>query len=288
LTDKSETATLVHYFGIPRYQWIFCASVSLFTVLFLLAFQPFGVNNFDPQFSLSAQFLLSVSLIGGVMFLTLAANEFVLRPLVLKNPGRRGWLAWLGWTYLLLGTVCYLFYNYLGNWHDMHWGSYFGFLRDVGMMVTFPVAGFLFYIRHESLKSEFVQLQSFRLAAPSSKLVQFTSDNLNENFSVALDDLLYLESQDNYLAVAWLENDRPRSNLIRSSLKKQEQSLNEPSLVRCHRAFMVNLLRVRRCQGNRHGLKLGLAGTDRIVPVSRAYTSTILENLEDMREAGAG
>ena len=288
MTDTSNKATLVHYLELPRYQWIFCATVSLFTVLFLLAFQPFGVNNFDPQFSISAQFLLSVSLIGLAVFCALAANEFVLRPLVLRSPGLRGWLAWLGWTYLLLGTVCFLFYNYLGDWHDMHWASYFGFLRDVGMMTTFPIAGFLFYIRHESLKSEFVQLQSFRSASPSSRLVHFDSDNLNENLSVALDDLLYLESQDNYLAVAWLENGRPRSNLIRSSLKKQEQSLDEPDLVRCHRAFMVNLRRVKHCRGNRHGLKLGLAGTDRIVPVSRAYTAEILERLESMSEARPG
>jgi len=286
LNNQAETGYLAGYLEVPRYKWIFCGSLSGFVALFLLAFQPFGVNNFDPQFTLSTQFVLAVGAFGLVVFLTLAINEFLLRPLLPGPSSRARLAAWLAWTYLLLGTVLYLFYNFLGDWHDLSWGSYLGFLRDIGMMITLPVAGFLFYIRHESLKSEFVQLQTFKAAVPSAALVQFVSDNLNENFSVALDDVLYLESQDNYLAVAWKQGDRPRSTLIRSSLKKQEESLAEPSLTRCHRSFIVNLSRVRRCQGNRHGLKLGLLGTDRVIPVSRAYTAEILQKLERMQRTG--
>jgi len=287
LTQKTvTTAYLAHYLDIPRYKWIFCLSVSVFVVLFLLAFQPFGVNNFDPHFTLSTQFVLAIGSFGLVVFVTLAANEFLLRPLAPGPMNRARLLTWLAWTYLSLGTVVYLYYNFLQDWHDMSWHSYFGFLRDIGMMITLPVAGFLFYIRHESLKSEFVQLLNFKAAPPSTTLVQFQSDTLNENFSVALDDVLYLESQDNYVAVAWREDDQPRSTLIRSSLKKQESSLAEPCLVRCHRSFIVNLLRVRRCQGNQHGLKLGLLGTDRVIPVSRAYATGILQKLDDMQAAG--
>jgi hypothetical protein len=286
VTEKFEIGELAHFLDLPRYKWIFCISVSVFVVLFLLAFQPFGVTNFDPQFTLSLEFVLVVCAFGLVVLTTLAINEFLLRFLA---PALTTWarlMVWLGWTYLLVGTVVYLFYNFLGDWHDLSWRSYAGFVRDIGMMITLPVAGFLFYIRHESLKSEFVQLQTFKAAAPSATLVQFVSDNLNENFSVALDDVLYLESQDNYLAVAWKEGDQPRSTLIRSSLKKQESFLSASSLVRCHRSFMVNLLRVRRCQGNQHGLKLGLLGTDRVIPVSRAYTAEVLQKLGDMQTAG--
>jgi hypothetical protein len=286
LTEKFEIGELAHYLDLPRYKWIFCISLSAFVVFFLLAFQPFGVNNFDPQFRISSEFVLIICAFGLVVLTTLVVNEFLLRSLA---PALTTWvrlMAWLAWTYVLVGTVVYLFYNFLGDWHDLSWGSYVGFLRDIGMMITLPVAGFLFYIRHESLKFEFVQLQTFKAAAPSAKLVQFVSDTLNENFSVALDDVLYLESQDNYLAVAWREDDQPRSTLIRSSLKKQEASLSEPSLVRCHRSFMVNLLRVRRCQGNQHGLKLGLVGTDRVIPVSRAYAAEVLQKLGDMQGAG--
>jgi len=270
---------LTHYFGIARYKWIFVVSIGLFMTLFLLAFQPFGVSNFDPHFHISLEFLVAIGSMGIVVSTTLAINEFLLRPLLLKNPGRRQMIGWLAWDYLLIATVAFLYYNFMGSWHDLRWGSYLGFIRDVSMLVSFPVAGFLFYIRHESLKTQFVALRSIHLGAPSTKLVHLTSDNDKDNVSVALDELLYLESQDNYVAVVHMDRGVRRGTLIRSSLKRIEGALDEPMLLRCHRSFIVNLQRVRACQGNRHGLKLSVEGADEPIPVSRAYTESILRAL---------
>lgn len=270
---------LVHYFGIPRYQWLFALSLGAFITLFLLAFQPFGVNNFDPTFHIGLEFALAVSAFGVLVTATVAANEFLLRPLVLRHPNRGRLFGWLAWTLLLLATVIFGFYNLLGGWHDLHWRSYLGFIRDISMLLSLPIAGFLFYLRHEWLKSEYVQLQTIHLATPAARLLHFSSDNGKDRVSVALDDLLYLESQDNYVAVTWSEGGARRASLIRSSLKRLEETLDEPLLLRCHRSFIVNLGRVRGCQGNRHGLKLTLEGAERPVPVSRGYTETVLDEL---------
>jgi hypothetical protein len=277
-TDASQDY-LSHYFGIPRYQWLFALSIGVFVALFLLAFQPFGVNNFDPTFRISLEFALAVITFGALITAAVAANEFLLRPLLLPRLSRRRLIAWLAWTFLLVSTVAFLLYNLLGNWHDWHWASYLGFIRDVSMLISLPVAGFLFYIHHQWLKSEYVQLQAIQLATPSARLLHFSSDNGKDQVAVALDDLLYLESQDNYVAVNRMEGETRRSSLVRSSLKRLEDSLAEPLLLRCHRSFIVNLGRVRGCQGNRHGLNLTLEGADRPVPVSRGYTQVILQKL---------
>ena len=79
---------LSHYFDIPRYQWLFAGSIGLFVALFLLAFQPFGVNNFDPTFSIRLEFALAVAGFGAVITATVAANEFLPRPLVLRRLAR--------------------------------------------------------------------------------------------------------------------------------------------------------------------------------------------------------
>jgi len=270
---------LSHYFDIARYQWIFATLLGLYTVAFLLVFQPFGVNNFDPEFRIRADFLMAVCMMGLVVTTTVAANEFLLRPRVLPRLDRRRVIAWLVWTFLLVDSVVFLVYNWLGNWHDFRFSSYLGFLRDVSLLLSLPVAGFLFYIRHESLKSEYVQLRAIHMGAPAARLVHFASDNGKDRIAVTLDDLLYLESQDNYVAVTWSEGGVRRAHLVRSSLKRLEDELGEPLLARCHRSFIVNLARVRACQGNRHGLTLTLEGADRTIPVSRSYTDTLLERL---------
>jgi hypothetical protein len=270
---------LSHYFDIARYRWLFAISIGVFLALFLLVFQPFGVNNFDPTFHISLEFALAVGAFGVLVTATVAVNEFLLRPLVLRQLTRRRLIAWLAWTFLLVATGVFLLYNWFGNWHDFRWSSYLGFIRDVSLLISLPVAGFLFYIRHEWLKSEYVQLQAIHLSGPAPRLVHFSSDNGKDQVSVALDDLLYLESQDNYVAVTWVEGGARRASLIRSSLKRLEEILDEPLLLRCHRSFIVNLARVRGCRGNRHGLQLTLEGADRPVPVSRVWTATVLEQL---------
>lgn len=272
---------LAHYLEITRYKWIFVLSISLFFGFFLLVFQPFGVNNFDPSFRISLQFFLVILSFSVVIFTVLATSDFLLRPLVLKNPDRTQLVVWLAWDYLLVSSTAFGFYNYVGDWHDLSWASYLGFVRDVSMVITFPVAAFLFYIRHEFLKSEFVQLRALKPTIAPPGMVHFSSDNDKDKISVAREDFLYLESQDNYVTVVYMDNGTRKSALIRSSLKRLEAMLTDSILLlRCHRSFIVNLSRVRTCQGNRHGLKLNLEGEEKSIPVSRGYTERLLQALE--------
>ncbi len=65
-TDSSEDY-LVHYFGLAYCKWIFVSSVGGFLALFLVVFQPFGVSNYDPNFSIDRTFLLSMLAMGLVV-----------------------------------------------------------------------------------------------------------------------------------------------------------------------------------------------------------------------------
>lgn len=269
---------LVHYLELPRYKSIFVLSIGLFLCVFLLVFQPFGVSNYDPRFEIDVAFIGYMLGVGAAVTAALAASEFVLRPLLLPAASRGSMIAWIAWDYVLAGSVTYVYYNHMGNWHDLSLGSHLGFLRDVGLVISFPIAGFLLHIRHTALASRFVHLTTLAPRTPSQERLQFTSDNGKDVLTIAAGDLLYLESQDNYLDVVYLSNGARRSKLIRSSLKRIE-AMALPGLARCHRSFMVNLFQVRACHGNQHGLKLSLPGLDQTLPVSRAYTQAILESL---------
>lgn len=280
LKPKSAThdGWLVHYLELPRYKAIFVLSIGLFLCGFLLIFLPFGVNNHDPKFEIDLAFFGYMLGVGAAVTAALAASEFVLRPLLLPSATRRSIMAWIAWDYLLAGSVAYVYYNHLGDWHDLGLRSYLGFLRDVGLVISFPIAGFLLHIRHAALTSRSIHLTAPAPSAPSQDRLQFTSDNGKDVLTVVAGDLLYLESQDNYLEVVYLCDGQRRSRLIRSSLKRIE-AMALPGLARCHRSFIVNLPQVRACHGNQHGLKLSLPTVDQPLPVSRAYTQPILEAL---------
>ena len=58
---------------------------------------------------------------------------------------------------------------------------------------------------------------------------------------------------------------------------------NESKIIRCHRAYIVNLNLVKHADGNAQGYKLSLPETDFQVPVSRAYIQKVLELFEKPR-----
>lgn len=268
-------------------KWWFCAMTGLFISLFMIAFQPFGVTNHDPDFQINTFFVLLMLAIGVTVMVVLALNEFLLRARIIPSLTPSKLAAWLAWVYVLVGSVTFLLYNAAGNWHDFFFLSWLGFVRDVGMIITFPIVGYLFYVRHQALRSEYVRLQS-NPPESSDRMMTFTSKNGKDPLIVSVRDLLYLESEDNYVSISYLENEQPGSHLIRSSLKRLEDQIVDTQLVRCHRSFIVNLSRVRSCRGNRHGLHLKLTGMSGIVPVSRKYAESILNSLQATPSAPSG
>ncbi len=97
--SQSDTSQdyLTHYFDIARYQLLFALLIGVFLALFLLVFQPFGVNNFDPTFHISLEFALAVGAFGwwsrhgGRERIPAAATG-------LRRLTRRRLVAWLVWT----------------------------------------------------------------------------------------------------------------------------------------------------------------------------------------------
>jgi len=267
----------------PANKLLFAGSVGLFTSLFMIAFQPFGVSNYDPDFKINAQFIAIMLFLGAVVFVILSFNEFFLRPLLFRRMRFGLLIGWLAWVYVLTGSVLFFFYNLLGNWHDWHWNSYFSFLFNVAMVISFPIAGFLFLLRHQALQTEYIRLRSAP-RSPRDHLLSFTSENGKDQLLVPMDQVLYLESEDNYVKVVYLEEGTPRSHLIRSTLKRVEEHLGDAAMIRCHRSFIVNLERVANCRGNRKALRLKLRGMEGIVPVSAKYTDRVLNFLEASSE----
>lgn len=72
------------------------------------------------------------------------------------------------------------------------------------------------------------------------------------------------------------KDNRPVSKLLRLTMKQAEASVaSAPFIIRCHRAFLVNLHQVIKVDGNSQGYRLRLDGCADEVPVSRAYAKEV-------------
>ena len=77
----------------------------------------------------------------------------------------------------------------------------------------------------------------------------------SEHVTLDITNLLYIESVGNYVKVVSKQQEgEVHTNMLRSTMKQMEDALQAyPMIVRCHRAFMVNLGQVEQISSNSRG-----------------------------------
>ena len=104
--------------------------------------------------------------------------------------------------------------------------------------------------------------------------------NTNEHVTLDISDLLYLEAVGNYVKVTELRDGEVHTTMLRATMKQMEDALQAyPMIVRCHRAFMVNLGQVEQISSNSRAMQLVMRHSHDAIPVSRSNVSKLKELL---------
>ena len=109
------------------------------------------------------------------------------------------------------------------------------------------------------------------------KITLFGEDGTMK-LSISLMNLFYIESDDNYIKVWYADaGGGVKQYMLRCRLKTVEESFTGSPLVRCHRKYIVNLLRVSVISREKDGyyVNLDLSSVDPI-PVSKTYEEQVL------------
>jgi DNA-binding LytR/AlgR family response regulator len=104
--------------------------------------------------------------------------------------------------------------------------------------------------------------------------------NTNEHVTLEISDLLYIEAVGNYVKVCQLREKEVHTNMLRATMKQMEDALQAyPMIVRCHRAFMVNLGQVGQISSNSRAMQLVMRHGNDAIPVSRSNVNKLKELL---------
>ena len=102
----------------------------------------------------------------------------------------------------------------------------------------------------------------------------------NEHVSLNISDLLYIEAVGNYVKVCQQQDNEVNTHMLRATMKQMEDALQAyPMIVRCHRAFMVNLGQVEQISSNSRAMQLVMHHTHDAIPVSRSNVHKLKELL---------
>jgi len=260
--------------------------LCIIIVIFILAiFEPFSFRlNSLGQFWVLIGFALTTMLVTSVAFIFL--------PLIFKtfyDPDK--WTVGknlLNNVFILIimsmGVVCYDYFivmKQLPQYFPM------GFLVDLFATLTIgivPISIITIISQNNSLKrnlnssKEINQILSERVKSLSTGDDEFITlkGSIKESMSLKSEDIIYIESEGNYVNVYYKQEDKITHRLLRSTIKQMEESLrNYPMFIRCHRAFIVNTNHVSNTKGNAQGYQLTLYNISQEIPVSRTYLKSI-------------
>ncbi len=286
-----------------------------FAVLALAVFKPFGLGAWKWE---AYVHLLLIWVLGfGVCFLTEAILKYIARMPRAYNQGidyiiRRNLCFQLINTPLVSLMVCLYRHLVLSNrmpGNQLSWSNFFETLAIMAF-ISFAIGLYWrFKFRSRYLAAELEntrqlneQLKAMQMQAESkvqsleaamnqpigilreqpSGLVTLTGTT-SENVTLNITDLFFVETMGNYVKVCHLRNGQVCTDMIRATSKQIEEELHDyPMIVRCHRAFLVNLAQVEQIVTKSGNMQLVMKHNHDSIPVSRSNVSHIKDVIKNV------
>lgn len=273
------------------------AGFAIFIFVFLLIFRPFNMDS-----STTGSMVLSCAIFGAVTFIGIFTMDVVLDWLFPNAFNEKNWTVGkqilnILLVLLLIGTLNFLAYPLLFDAH-LNWRNFTHAMMTTVTVGIVPITIYTLYkqnIKLKQFRQEAAVLQEklqekkqadqiAPVATIRHNIITFAGENNNEKFSVDEQELVYLESASNYVKVFFEKNGRLNYTIIRSTMKKMEETLQDHSLFfRCHRAYVINLEKIVSVEGNAQGYKLRINGSEELVPVSRNLNKEFSDRLLAVR-----
>lgn len=103
----------------------------------------------------------------------------------------------------------------------------------------------------------------------------------SESITLQIPNLLYIEAVGNYVKVCHLFDGQVQTDMLRATSKQMEDDLRAfPMIVRCHRAFLVNLGLVERIVSKAGSMQLVMKHSHDTIPVSRSNMAGVKETIQ--------
>lgn len=115
------------------------------------------------------------------------------------------------------------------------------------------------------------------LTDTSKNMIPFHDEKGVLRLSVKSNDLLYLESSDNYITIYYFNKNKVEHYMLRNTLKKMEDQFSGSQIIRCHRSYMINFDKVKLLSKEKDGLRIELDVPEALqLPVSKTYVEKVM------------
>lgn len=251
---------------------------SLFALIFINAYSPFGANMWYNLTRLEFFTYSSLTILLGVLVVVISR---ILMYHMCKKHTINIWqyLLWIG-AEIFSMAVAYalfekLFLKDIRLFTDLVKNS----SRNTALVLLLPYSILWLYFSWRDKKEQIERLADFPSSSDITRdMIPFYDDKGILKFSIKKENLLYLESDENYVNICYLNKGKVSKYLLRDTLKKMEEIFSGTEIIRCHRSYIVNFEKVKVIRKDKDGLKLEFDNpsvTD--IPVSKTYVNGVMQ-----------
>ena len=275
---------------------------TMFVVVALAVFKPFGLDAWQWQAYIH---LVAFGVIGfSICIMTDVILKYVIKmPRSLKKGAeyiirRNLWFQLINTPLVALGICLYRHFVLSGRVEGNQL-SIVNFLETLAIIAFCSFAIGLYWRFKFRSKYLAIELEEMRLLnkqlkeiqsektsekplqqAPESTVCQSQDLTLtgttNESVTLQISNLLYIEAVGNYVKVSHLCDGQAHADMLRATMKQMEETLQGyPMIVRCHRAFLVNLGQVEQIISHSGSTQLFIKHCHESLPVSRSNMSQV-------------
>lgn len=274
---------------IPRYLLtkrnliIMVTSAAAFALFFIIVYQPFGVLQWG-RVRVSEFMFVIYSMLIVLLGMSIAAISRIIMYYHSKKH-EISYPSYIIWVFieLVLMAIAYTICSILADVQEDVWVAFKSALLNTSLILLIPyiicITAFTLQDRNQRLRQiEDDMDKAMQQRAATKGLISFYDERGELQLSVTKENLLYIESADNYIYIWYMKGNLPKKLILRNTLKRTAELLVDTNVMRCHRGYMVNMeqVKVLRREKDSFYLELGIEGV-KDIPVSKTYGDAVLK-----------
>ena len=254
----------------------------IFTVLFALVFiniySPFGADKWFDLTQLQFFTYSSVVILTGVLVVVISRiiMYFSCRKKIISLLQ---YLTWIAAEILFMASFYAIFQKFVLKDPRLFTNLVKISASNTALVLLLPYSISWLYFSWRDKKEKIARMEELSSFIGSAKeMIPFYDDKSILKFSVKKENLICLESTENYINICYLNNGKISKYLLRDTMKKMEEKFTGTDIIRCHRSYMVNFEKVKVIRKEKDGLKLDFDNPQiSDIPVSRSYVENVME-----------
>ncbi|MDR3140309.1 MAG: LytTR family transcriptional regulator DNA-binding domain-containing protein [Tannerellaceae bacterium] len=248
---------------------------AFFALVFINIYKPFGSPQWYPVSEFKFFIFSSLIILTGVLVV-------VISRVIMFYRGRKHAVTFGQYACWIPGEIFFmsLFYtiyslsvNPAREWLHVFKES----AVNTSLVLLLPYAALHLYFSYRDKERRLRMLEEDGSGrALRTSVYNFYDEKGELRLSVKKENLLYIESADNYVLIWYINKEHPAKFMLRNSLRSLKECFAETPVHRCHRSFMVNFEQVRVVRRQKDGLfmEFDIPGVPDI-PISKSYSEKV-------------